>query len=194
MALARQLGRAAAMGTGSELLGLIRSYWSLLLGNIVEWYEFAVYGYLAVYLEQHFFRGSKIGVWLGFGVTFLARPLGGVIIGVVGDRFGRSKAVNISIVGMLVGTVGQGLVPTYSSGNETLGHIGFVLLIILRFVQGLSAAAATAIWREPPHMMMQICLRDRTPIPEGPRGYSTRASCIVPSTYLSGRSWRLSGI
>mmetsp|Transcript_33658 Transcript_33658/g.110151 ORF Transcript_33658/g.110151 Transcript_33658/m.110151 type:complete len:488 (+) Transcript_33658:62-1525(+) len=82
---------------------------------------------------------KSVAGWASVSPLWL-RPLGGLLIGVVGDRFGRSKAVNISIVGMLVGTVGQGLVPTYSSGNETLGHIGFVLLIILRFVQGLSAA------------------------------------------------------
>eukprot|EP00443_Scrippsiella_acuminata_P102311 CAMPEP_0115726632 /NCGR_PEP_ID=MMETSP0272-20121206/81986_1 /TAXON_ID=71861 /ORGANISM="Scrippsiella trochoidea, Strain CCMP3099" /LENGTH=479 /DNA_ID=CAMNT_0003170077 /DNA_START=57 /DNA_END=1496 /DNA_ORIENTATION=+ len=128
------------MGTKANLTGLLRVYWSLLLGNIVEWYEYAVYGYLAVYLEHHFFQGSEVATWLGFAVTFLARPLGGVVLGSIGDTYGRGFSVNLSIVGMLLGTCGQGLLPTYSSGNNVLGTIGLIVLVILRFVQGLSAA------------------------------------------------------
>eukprot|EP00405_Crypthecodinium_cohnii_P016702 CAMPEP_0206448894 /NCGR_PEP_ID=MMETSP0324_2-20121206/17764_1 /ASSEMBLY_ACC=CAM_ASM_000836 /TAXON_ID=2866 /ORGANISM="Crypthecodinium cohnii, Strain Seligo" /LENGTH=470 /DNA_ID=CAMNT_0053918165 /DNA_START=147 /DNA_END=1559 /DNA_ORIENTATION=+ len=128
------------MGAKSELFGVFRVYWSLLLGNIVEWYEFAVYGYLATHLETHFFRGSAVGVWLGFSVTFLARPLGGILLGWVGDRYGRSVSVNLSIIGMLIGTCGQGLLPTLDCGISWLGNIGLVLLIIFRFIQGLSAA------------------------------------------------------
>lgn len=123
-----------------DLCGIVRVYWSLLLGNIVEWYEFAVFGYLERYLEQKFFRGSAIAAWLGFGVTFFARPIGGAMFGVIGDRFGRSVAVNLSIIGMLVGTVGQGCLPTYASGSDVLGTIGLVILIAFRLLQGMSAA------------------------------------------------------
>mmetsp|Transcript_78508 Transcript_78508/g.172078 ORF Transcript_78508/g.172078 Transcript_78508/m.172078 type:complete len:490 (+) Transcript_78508:173-1642(+) len=125
---------------GAELWQVFKVYWSLLLGNIVEWYEFAVYGHLAVYLEKHFFQGSAVGVWLGFSLTFLARPLGGILLGWVGDRYGRSVAVNISIIGMLVGTCGQGCLPTLDCGIPWLGYLGLVLLVCLRFLQGLSAA------------------------------------------------------
>lgn len=118
---------------------ILRVYWSLFLGNIVEWYEFAVYGYLEPVLEDKFFHGSAIGAWIGFGVTFLARPLGGAIFGRLGDAFGRSVAVNATIIGMLVGTCGQGCLPTYDSG-DTAGHIGLAALIALRFLQGMSAA------------------------------------------------------
>jgi len=129
-----------AMGTKADLCDLLKVYWSLLLGNVVEWYEYAVYGYLAVYLEHHFFQGSEIATWLGFAVTFLARPVGGVVLGAIGDNFGRGFSVNLSIVGMLLGTCGQGMLPTFSSGSQVLGTIGLVVLVILRFVQGLSAA------------------------------------------------------
>lgn len=128
------------MSTADDLGYILRVYWSLFLGNIVEWYEFAVYGYLEPYLESCFFRGSAIAAWLGFTVTFLARPLGGMLLGRVGDVLGRRAAVNISIVGMLIGTCGQGLLPTYASGNDTLGLVGIVLLVLLRFLQGVSAA------------------------------------------------------
>eukprot|EP00405_Crypthecodinium_cohnii_P016027 CAMPEP_0206461706 /NCGR_PEP_ID=MMETSP0324_2-20121206/25529_1 /ASSEMBLY_ACC=CAM_ASM_000836 /TAXON_ID=2866 /ORGANISM="Crypthecodinium cohnii, Strain Seligo" /LENGTH=498 /DNA_ID=CAMNT_0053933695 /DNA_START=101 /DNA_END=1597 /DNA_ORIENTATION=+ len=130
----------ASDSVSRDLLAVLRIYWSLLLGNIVEWYEYAIYGHLASSLEKNFFKGSAIGLWLGFGVTFLARPLGGIVLGVVGDRWGRSTAVNISIVGMLVGTVGQGCLPTPINGAEWLGDLGLVLLVVLRFIQGLSAA------------------------------------------------------
>lgn len=122
-----------------DLSHLIKTYWSLFLGNIVEWYEFGIYGYLAIYLEKNLFQGSKVGVWLGFGLTFLARPLGGMVLGVLGDVLGRSAALNLSIIGMLVGTCGQGLLPTFANG-EVSGKIGLVLLVFLRILQGLSAA------------------------------------------------------
>mmetsp|Transcript_83167 Transcript_83167/g.201599 ORF Transcript_83167/g.201599 Transcript_83167/m.201599 type:complete len:492 (-) Transcript_83167:129-1604(-) len=128
------------MGSASDVLHLLRVYWSLFLGNIVEWYEYAVYGYLEAYFEDNFFQGSSIATWLGFMVTFLARPLGGIVLGITSDMVGRRTAINISIVGMLVGTCGQGLLPSYASGNDTLGLLGVVLLVLLRLLQGLSAA------------------------------------------------------
>ncbi|CAE8662071.1 unnamed protein product [Polarella glacialis] len=128
------------MGTATDLQHLLRVYWSLLLGNMLEWYEFAVYGYLEVYLAKNFFSGSVLATWLGFATAFLARPLGGLFLGLVGDTFGRSASVNISIVGMLVGTVGQGLIPSFlwPVANSTwVGHLGLVLLVLLRILQGL---------------------------------------------------------
>mmetsp|Transcript_1421 Transcript_1421/g.3153 ORF Transcript_1421/g.3153 Transcript_1421/m.3153 type:complete len:487 (-) Transcript_1421:291-1751(-) len=127
-----------------ELWQVFRVYWSLLLGNVVEWYEFTIYGYQAIYLEKNFFHGSAVGVWLGFSVTFLARPLGGLFLGTIGDRFGRSVAVNISIVGMLIGTCGQGCLPTANCGIPWLANLGLVLLVITRFLQGLSAGGEIA--------------------------------------------------
>jgi len=127
------------MSTYDDLSNLVKIYWSLLLGNIVEWYEFAAYAYLAIYLEDNIFQGSQVAVWLGFSVTFVARPLGGTVLGWFGDVFGRSAALNLSIIGMLIGTCGQGLLPTFKNG-EMWGRVGLVLLVLLRFLQGLSAA------------------------------------------------------
>lgn len=125
------------MGTTSDLAKLVRVYWSLLLGNVLEWYEFAVYGYLEGYMQDNFFHGSAISTWLGFAATFLARPLGGFFLGMVGDVLGRKASVMISIVGMLVGTVGQGLLPTYLGGSKVWGDVGLCLLVMFRFLQGL---------------------------------------------------------
>lgn len=126
------------MGTARDIAGIFRQHWSLFLGNLVEWYDFALYGYLERFLEDKFFHGSAVGAWLGFGVTFFARPIGGAAFGALADRLGRKMAVNLTIVGMLLGTCGQGCLPTYDDGKAA-GHIGLVLLVALRLLQGMSA-------------------------------------------------------
>jgi len=128
------------MGEWAELGMIIRIYWSLMLGNVVEWYEFTAYGYQAKYMKANFFSGSSVGVWLGFACTFLARPLGAFVLGWIGDRWGRTVSVNISIIGMLVGTVGQGCLPSQNCGIPWLANLGLIVLVILRFIQGLCAA------------------------------------------------------
>lgn len=111
-----------------------------IVGNVLEWYDFALYGYLATVFSDQFFPSddklvSLINAYAVFAIGFLARPLGGVIYGHIGDRFGRRKLLTISVVLMGVPTFLLGLLPTYAS----VGILAPVLLIILRFVQGLSA-------------------------------------------------------
>ena len=77
-----------------------------------------VWGYLEIYMERNFFRGSALATWLGFTATFAARPLGGMFLGVLSDFFGRKLAVVITGTGMLVATVGQGLLPTPRDWGE----------------------------------------------------------------------------
>lgn len=126
------------MGLVSEITQLLRIYWALLLGNILEWYEFAIYGYLETYMEENFFQGSALATWLGFAATFVARPLGGAFLGALGDSLGRKAAVMVSILGMLIGTVGQGCLPTYlNTENGVIRSIGVGLLVCLRILQGL---------------------------------------------------------
>ena len=69
-------------------------------------------------MERNFFRGSALATWLGFTATFAARPLGGMFLGVLSDFFGRKLAVVITGTGMLVATVGQGLLPTPRDWGE----------------------------------------------------------------------------
>eukprot|EP00439_Symbiodinium_sp_Y106_P077142 s3271_g16.t1 len=104
-----------------------------------EWYEFGIYGFLAVNLQVVFFHKSNVFTWVGYTVTFVLRPVGGLLNGWLADRFGRRPAVLHSLVGMLVATVGQGLLPTSACCGETCGTVGLVLLLILRALQGLSA-------------------------------------------------------
>ncbi|CAJ1377754.1 unnamed protein product [Effrenium voratum] len=117
--------------------------WPLLLGNTLEWYEFGIYSYVEKEIAANFFGGSAMGAWLGYAVTFVARPLGGIILGFIGDHCGRKLAVNLSLAGMVFATVGQGLLPGAHLGKN-FQVLGLVLLICLRAVQGISAGGEIA--------------------------------------------------
>jgi MHS family proline/betaine transporter-like MFS transporter len=110
-----------------------------MIGNVLEYYDFIVYAFLASTLARNFFQGDKYGgllaTFAAFGVGFLARPVGGAIIGRIADVKGRRTALLITIFGMAVGTAGIGLLPTYA----TAGVLAPVLLVALRLVQGLAA-------------------------------------------------------
>lgn len=110
------------------------------IGNVLEYYDFVVYAYLATTIGHKFFPSDNetaglLATFAAFGVGFLARPLGGVVIGRLGDRKGRKAALLITIFGMALGTVGIGLLPTY----ETVGLLAPVLLVLMRLIQGLAA-------------------------------------------------------
>jgi MFS family permease len=81
-----------------------------LIGNVMEWYDFAIYGYFAVAIGANFFPAvdpvsSTLAAFAVFAVGFLARPLGGVLFGHIGDRMGRKRALTASVVMMAVPTV-----------------------------------------------------------------------------------------
>jgi len=121
-----------------SLRALLQLWWPLLLGNVLEWYEFGVYGFLSPEMSNNFFDGSSVATWLGFSVTFLMRPVGGFVFGWFADRFGRRVACLVTMFGMLVATVGQGLVPTASCCGEGARTPGLVILLCLRVLQGVS--------------------------------------------------------
>jgi MFS transporter, MHS family, proline/betaine transporter len=110
------------------------------IGNVLEWYDFTVYGYFAVALGASFFPtddpvASTLAAFGVFAVGFLARPLGGVLFGYVGDRFGRKRALTASVALMAVPTVLIGLLPTHAQ----IGALAGVALVVLRLMQGLAA-------------------------------------------------------
>lgn len=121
-----------------QVLSMMWATWPLLLGNTLEWYEFSVYGYVEEEIKENFFHGSAFATWIGFGVTFAARPIGGLVLGWLADRVGRKLSVTLSLGGMIVATAGQGLLPAKYFGSGAQGF-GLVLLVLLRAVQGLSA-------------------------------------------------------
>lgn len=115
------------------------------VGNILEWYDFALYGYFAPVLASLFFPSdnalapllSTFGV---FAVGFLARPLGALLFGHVGDTLGRKTALVWSVMLMAVPTCLLGLLPTH----EDIGVAAPLLLTLLRLLQGLSVGGEFA--------------------------------------------------
>ena len=110
-----------------------------LIGNVMEWYDFGIYGYFAVAIGANFFPAadpvsSTLAAFAVFAVGFLARPLGGVLFGHVGDRIGRKRALTASVVLMAVPTVLIGLLPTHAQ----IGALAGAALVFLRLLQGLA--------------------------------------------------------
>lgn len=109
------------------------------IGNFLEYFDFALYGFFAVALGATFFPSESPAMELlqslaVFGVAFVFRPLGGLIFGLIGDRVGRRTSLSISIVGMGTATTAVGLLPGYA----TLGVVAPILLVLIRCVQGIS--------------------------------------------------------
>jgi MHS family proline/betaine transporter-like MFS transporter len=117
-----------------------RAVSAAVIGNVLEWYDFAVYAYVAVYIARKFFpQGDEVtallATFLAYGLGFVARPLGGIILGRVGDTHGRKTALLITIALMAIGTVLIGILPTYAS----IGIAAPLLLVVARLMQGFSA-------------------------------------------------------
>ncbi|HXV78788.1 MAG TPA: MFS transporter [Candidatus Binatia bacterium] len=111
-----------------------------IVGNVLEWYDFALYGYLAPVTATLFFPSkdplvSLVQSFAVFAVGSLARPIGGLLLGRVGDRLGRRALLMLSAVLMGAPTFLMGLLPTYAS----VGIMAPILLVLLRLMQGLSA-------------------------------------------------------
>jgi MFS transporter, MHS family, proline/betaine transporter len=109
------------------------------LGNLLEWYDFGLYGLLAPVLASLFFPGqshlvSLLEAYGGFAVGFAMRPIGAAVLGHWGDRVGRRFVLTLSVTLMGVATVALGLLPTY----KTIGVWAPVLLILIRLFQGFS--------------------------------------------------------
>ena len=134
-----------------------RAVWAATVGNVLEWYDFAVYGFFAAVIGRNFFpTGDEVtevlASFAAFGVGFLARPLGGIVIGRIGDLKGRKTALLLTIFLMAAGTVLIGLLPTHA----TIGIAAPGLILAARLMQGFSAGgewggATTFIveWSEP---------------------------------------------
>ena len=117
-----------------------KALWAGAIGNLLEWYDFGVYAYLAPLIAIKFFPGSDptaslLAAFAAYGVGFLARPLGGIVIGRLGDTKGRKTALVLTIFMMAFGTVGLGLLPSYAA----IGVFAPILLVIMRLVQGIAA-------------------------------------------------------
>jgi MFS transporter, MHS family, proline/betaine transporter len=109
------------------------------VGNVLEWYDFALFGFFAREIGAHFFpahdpTASLIAAFGTFAAGFLMRPVGGALFGWVGDRFGRKQALIWSVLAMAFPSFFIGLLP----GTATIGLAAPVLLLIFRLMQGLA--------------------------------------------------------
>lgn len=106
------------------------------MGNATEWFDYGVYAATATYLTDAFFPGElgTLGTMLGFAISFVLRPLGGMVWGPLGDRIGRKAVLATTILLMAAATGAIGLLPTHA----TVGVLAPILLITLRVVQGFS--------------------------------------------------------
>ena len=106
------------------------------MGNMTEWFDYGVYAVAVTYITAHFFptEGGTLMALATFALSFLVRPLGGLVWGPLGDKLGRKKILALTIIMMSLATFLIGVLPTYAS----IGVAAPVLLILLRMVQGFS--------------------------------------------------------
>mmetsp|Transcript_22506 Transcript_22506/g.33565 ORF Transcript_22506/g.33565 Transcript_22506/m.33565 type:complete len:458 (+) Transcript_22506:265-1638(+) len=116
---------------------IMTTNWVPLLANTFEWFEFSTFAYLVDPISDNFAQGNHATVWVIFSIAFLCRPLGGAIIGWLGDKMGRSPAFYVASCLVVFSTVLQGALPTYQTSNKLGGDFGLALLLILRVTQGI---------------------------------------------------------
>jgi MFS transporter, MHS family, proline/betaine transporter len=116
-----------------------RTAFAGLIGNVLEWFDYAVFGFFSNEIGAAFFPSSnptaqQLKAFAVFGIGFLARPIGSIVLGRVGDRIGRRYLLTLSVAVMGAATLLIGLLPTYAS----VGVLAPVMLVALRLVQGFS--------------------------------------------------------
>jgi MHS family proline/betaine transporter-like MFS transporter len=109
------------------------------IGNVLEWFDFLVYGYFAVIIAEVFFPAGDPTISLlitfgAFGLSYLARPLGAMVIGAYTDRAGRKAGLTLSIALMMIGTTMMAVTPSYA----TIGLAAPIVITVARLVQGFS--------------------------------------------------------
>ncbi|HYQ83488.1 MAG TPA: MFS transporter, partial [Rubrobacter sp.] len=130
----------AATGESTQSGGVRkRAVIAAVIGNFIEWYDFTLYGYLAVVIAPLFFPAenrlvSLMATFAVFGVAFLMRPIGALVFGSIGDRIGRRNTLATIILMTSGATFFIGVVPSY----ETIGILAPLLLVLARVVQGFA--------------------------------------------------------
>ena len=158
----------------SERKALRRAATASFMGNFVEWFDYAAYGYLATVIALTFFPQTDtttglLATFAVFALSVIVRPIGGLGWGHFGDKYGRRSALSWSILIMTLSTFCIGILPTYNQ----IGLWAPALLLLIRLMQGFSAsgeyAGASAFLAEY--------------APEGKRGFYTS---IVPASTAAG--------
>ncbi|MCK0207716.1 MFS transporter [Starkeya koreensis] len=140
-----------------------RALAGVLLCNVLEWYDFIIYGMLAIHISRVFFpqdgtQAALLATLAVFGISFVMRPLGALVLGGLGDGRGRKPALLLAAALMAAGTLTIGLLPGY----ERLGLLAPLLLLAARMVQGFSAGGE---WGVANAFLLETA-------PQGRRGFS----------------------
>lgn len=147
----------------SERKALRRAASASFMGNFVEWFDYAAYGYLAAVIALTFFPQTDkatglLATFAVFALSFIVRPLGGLVWGHFGDKYGRRSALSWSILIMSVSTFCIGILPTYN-------HIGLwapALLLLIRLFQGFPLPESTPghqpFWPSMPPRVSAVCI------------------------------------
>lgn len=114
-----------------------RNIFACIMGNILEWYEFSLFAYLSPIISALFFPNkngvtSLLSTLLVFAAGFVVRPIGSIVLGHLGDKWGRAKTLKITILLMSLASILTGMLPTYNQ----IGIAAPILLIICRLLQG----------------------------------------------------------
>ncbi|MFE7354364.1 MFS transporter [Streptomyces sp. NPDC057543] len=124
---------------------LRRAVLATAIGNFIEWFDFSIYGFLAPVIATRFFphengTAALLSTFAVFGLAFVARPVGAVVFGRMGDRLGRKRTLALIVLLMSGSTALIGVLPTYDS----VGLLAPLLLLALRLLQGFSAGGEFA--------------------------------------------------
>lgn len=158
------------------------------IGNVLEWYDFALYGYLAPITAQLFFPASDalaalIDSYAVFALGFLARPFGGLIFGHIGDRLGRQTLLAASVAMMALPTFLIGLLPTFASA----GYFAPLALTLLRLAQGLSAGGEFS-------GSIILLVEHAPPARRGLHGSVANSGAMIGSLLGAGMGWLVSSL
>src|SRR5437879_7310122 len=132
-----------AIGTASPVRPRLRGVIiAATIGNVLEWFDFLVYGFFAVTIAEVFFPASNPTVSLlitfgTFGLSYVVRPLGALIVGAYTDRHGRKAGLTLSIGLMMIGTLLMVITPGYA----TIGIAAPIIITAARILQGFSVGA-----------------------------------------------------
>ena len=133
------MANAGAVNQEAPERSILKVALTALAGSSIEWYDFFIYGTAAALVFPNLFfpgfgdTGATILSYSTFAVAFVGRPVGGLIFGHFGDKFGRKRALVTALVLMGAGTTAIGLLPGYA----TIGILAPILLVTLRFLQGI---------------------------------------------------------
>jgi MHS family proline/betaine transporter-like MFS transporter len=154
-----------------------------LIGNALEWFDFAVYGYFVTDIGRLFFpqtsaTAQQLLAFAVFAVGFFSRPVGSMVLGVIGDRIGRRALLTLSIGMMGASTLMIGLLPTYAQ----IGMAAPVFLVALRLLQGFSVGGEFT-------GSMVFTTEGASPLMRGLVSSSTAAGVTIGFILGSGSAW-----